>query len=368
MTLSVLAPARYLSGAHSLAGVGAAVALLTAAAPQQPRVFVVHGDVGMGLVGVALEASLQRAGVVAERFKVNGPCSEASVTAIQRATVGASVLIGVGGGRVMDATKAAADASGAATVLVPTSPATCAAATAVVVDYTVDGAYLGSRVVRRAPAYTVVEPTVLAAAPDRHLAAGLVDALAKVVEVRFGLARQSGAGAAGVAALALCDELEQLVFADGPLALRNSDQDCGKRQLVAEANVLWPGLIGALAGEGAKLAAAHAVHNALTLLPGVKRSMHGEVLAFGILTQLLLEGRGADELARHADLFSRLGCPMTLTALGAGAYWSEAGAKERVLQRACALPSMAQCFPGSGPEALAAVFAEADALAADFSR
>ncbi|HRP47012.1 MAG TPA: hypothetical protein PLT07_05640, partial [Trueperaceae bacterium] len=40
MTLSVLAPARYLSGAHSLAGVGAAVAGLTAAAPQQPRVFV----------------------------------------------------------------------------------------------------------------------------------------------------------------------------------------------------------------------------------------------------------------------------------------------------------------------------------------
>ncbi len=368
MTLSVLAPARYLSGANSLAGVGAAVAGLAAAAPQTPRVFVVHGDVGIGLVHVALEASLQRAGIAAERFKVEGPCSEAVVTSIQRATVGACVLIGVGGGRVLDATKAAADASGAATVLVPTSPATCAAATAVVVDYTVEGAYLGSRVVRRPPAFTVVEPTVLAAAPNRHLTAGLVDALAKVVEVRFGLARQSGAGAAGVAALALCDELERLIFADGPLALGNPDPDGGLRQLVAEASVLWPGLIGALAGEGAKLAAAHAVHNALTLLPGVKRSLHGEVLAFGILTQLLLEGWNGDKLARHADLFARLGCPMTLGALGAGSYWQDEDARERVLRRACALPSMIQSFPGIGPEALAAAFAMADDLAADFSR
>jgi glycerol dehydrogenase len=253
-------------------------------------------------------------------------------------------------------------------VLVPTSPATCAAATAVVVDYTVEGAYLGSRVVRRTPAYTVVEPRVLAAAPNRHLTAGMVDALAKVVEVRFGVARQNGVGAAGVAALALCDDLERLIFADGPRALDNPDPDGGIRQLIAEANVLWPGLIGALAGEGAKLAAAHAVHNALTLLPGVKRSLHGEVLAFGILTQLLLEGRSADELARHADLFDRLGCPMTLAALGAGAYWSDADAKQRVLRRACALPSMAQSFPAIGPEELAAAFAEADELATDFSR
>jgi glycerol dehydrogenase-like iron-containing ADH family enzyme len=113
--------------------------------------------------------------------------------------------------------------------------------------------------------------------------------------------------------------------------------------------VLWPGLIGALASEEAKLAAAHAVYNALTLLPGSRSFLHGELMTLGVLTQLVLEGRDADTIERTANLFSRLGCPAGLSQLGCEAYATDADARWAVLERACALPSLRASFPGIGP-------------------
>lgn len=359
-TLAVLAPTHYLSGDGALEEVGR-VALALGGGRAGAGVLLVHGGVGLDLVRPGVEAALERAGLRRAAYAVDGPCRPELAAAAARAALGASLLVGVGGGRVLDVTKAAAEAAGLACVLVPTSPATCAAATAVVVEYTPAGAYVRSRLTARSPAYALVDPAVLAAAPDRHLAAGLVDALAKVVEVRFGLARTGGGGAGAVAALALCDALETLVFDDGPGAVA-AGRDTAKRREVAEAAVLWPGLVGALAGEGAKLAAAHAVHNALTLVPGTRSALHGEILAFGILVQLALEGRDDAEIERHARLFARLGCPMTLAELGAGAYLTDPVVSAGVLARALDLPSMRLSFPGIGERELAEAFAAAQAV------
>lgn len=354
--LSFLSPGSYVAGDGVIKRAGEVVARFGSNA------LLVHGAVGFGLVGDALDRSLSVAGVRYTTTRHVGYCGEDSIAALAAAAraAGSDVLVGVGGGRVLDITKLAADALGLPCVMVPTSPATCSAATSVVVRYTTNGEYLGSGLIRRNAEAAVVDVAVLAAAPNRLLVAGIADALAKVVEVRFAASRIARPGAALRAALAICDELDELLHTESSAALAASPD---ARARVAEACVLWPGLIGALAGESAKLAAAHAVHNALTLLPGSHQALHGELVAFGVIAQLLLEQRSDDHLERTVALLASIGCPLDLVSLGCSDYLTHDSVSDRVLTRICSLQSMRACFPSITPAALQDVLLNANGVA-----
>ena len=115
-----------------------------------------------------------------------------------------------------------------------------------------------------------------------------------------------------------------------------------ERVAVAEAVLLWPGLIGGLAGEASKLTAAHAIHNTLALLPGSKHGLYGEILAFGILVQRILEGVTPEAVQAWARFFGTLGYPCSLETLGCGAFYGSQG--QRVVSRALDLPPMKSGF------------------------
>ena len=72
---------------------------------------------------------------------------------------------------------------------------------------------------------------------------------------------------------------------------------------------------------------AHSVHNGLTVAPGTHRYLHGEKVAFGLLVQLVLEGRPSEELRTVMNFALEVGLPTTLSALGL------AGADGTVLRR-----------------------------------
>ncbi len=75
---------------------------------------------------------------------------------------------------------------------------------------------------------------------------------------------------------------------------------------VVEANTLLSGI----GFESGGLAAAHAVAQALTVVPDMHRNrLHGEMVAIGLLTQLVLE-RQADEAKRVAQFFVKVGLPV----------------------------------------------------------
>jgi glycerol dehydrogenase len=81
---------------------------------------------------------------------------------------------------------------------------------------------------------------------------------------------------------------------------------------IIEANTLLSGL----GFESAGLAAAHAVHNGLTVLPGTHASLHGEKVAFGTLVQMVLDGTPAEEFATVVRFCHAVGLPVTLVELG----------------------------------------------------
>jgi glycerol dehydrogenase len=99
---------------------------------------------------------------------------------------------------------------------------------------------------------------------------------------------------------------------------------------LVEANTLLSGL----GFESSGLAAAHAVHNGLTVARPTHSFFHGEKVAFGTLVQLVLEGKPRAQIREVVDFSLEVGLPVTLAAIGLGELSGEM--LERIAVRATA--------------------------------
>ncbi|NMC60212.1 MAG: iron-containing alcohol dehydrogenase, partial [Candidatus Methanofastidiosa archaeon] len=64
------------------------------------------------------------------------------------------------------------------------------------------------------------------------------------------------------------------------------------------------------------LAAAHAIHDGLTILEGTHKYFHGEKVAFGTIIQLILENAPTEELNQVLDFCLEVGLPVCLSDIG----------------------------------------------------
>ncbi len=81
---------------------------------------------------------------------------------------------------------------------------------------------------------------------------------------------------------------------------------------IIEANILLSGL----GFESSGLAAAHAIHNGLTVLEETHKFFHGEKVAFGTTVHLVLENPPKEELETVINYCKAVGLPTNLKALG----------------------------------------------------
>ena len=350
------APARLLRGRGALEAAAGEIARLAR------RPLLVRGTVGEARVRARLDPALAAAGVTPERHRHQGPTTAAAIGRAADAAhvAGCDGVVGVGGGRVLDVAKAAAWRAGLPVVTVPTSPATCAAVTSIAITYDDAGAWSGPLLGATGPELCVLDADALAAAPNRLLAAGVLDALVKVREVRLAARRLPHPDAWSTTALAACAVLAELVDPAVGVEAQVWPPPATERAALAEAVVWLPGLIAGLAGEANKLAAAHAIHNALTLLPGHERALHGELVALGLLGQESLDGADDAKLAALVAWMRRLGVDPSLDGLGCGALW---GDPDPVLDHALAHAGMRAAFPTVTAERLTAALRRVEALA-----
>jgi len=78
-------------------------------------------------------------------------------------------------------------------------------------------------------------------------------------------------------------------------------------------------LLSGIGYESGGLTAAHSIHNGLTVLTGeIEQLTHGELVAYGTLTQLFLENRKPEELDKFICFYRKLNLPTTLADLKLG--------------------------------------------------
>ena len=248
-----------------------------------------------------------------------GECSHREIEKVKDAArqAGAAVIIGAGGGKVLDTARAVAADLELPVVNCPTVASSDAPCSALSVLYNDKGQVVDYRVYRRNPDLVLVDTTVIASAPPRLLVAGMGDALATLFEARTcvdGHVKNMRGGASTRSALALAELCHRTLLDDGPAALaatRNQAVTPALERLV-EANTLLSGL----GFESSGLAAAHSVHNGLTIADGTHAYYHGEKVAFGTLVQLVLEGKSSETISETMDFCQSVGLPITLSEVG----------------------------------------------------
>jgi len=312
------APLRYVQGEGATGRLAVEMGVLGLGGP----VLVVGGRSAVAELAPTWAATMSAAGWHHRVRVFGGECTAAEIDAVveEARSLDARVLVGAGGGKCLDAARAAAAAVALPFVSCPTVASTDAPTSALSVVYSTAGVAESYRIHGRNPDLVLVDSGVIVRAPPRYLAAGMGDALSTWYEARSAAAANRPnmrGGAATQGALALARACRDTVLADGEAALaaaRNRQVTPAVERII-EANTLLSGL----GFESAGLAAAHAVHNGLTVLPGTHAALHGEKVAFGTLVQLVLDGTPAEEFATVVRFCHAVGLPVTLAQLGLAA-------------------------------------------------
>jgi glycerol dehydrogenase len=282
------------------------------------RPFAVVDPVVLERMGNRLAAALP--GAALARFSGEITAAEIERLAAQARETRPGVIVGIGGGKAIDTAKGVSLALGLPIAIMPTAASNDAPTSRVIVVY--DEAHRIAEL-RRLPAnpdLVLVDTAIIAAAPKRLLAAGIGDAMSKAFEAHA-CADAGGinffGGAPPIAALALADACLATLRRDAAAAMEaaGTGQPNAALENVVEAAVLLSGL----GFEAGGLSLAHALTRGFTAHPATASAMHGEMVAYGTLVQLVHEDRPRAECVDLARFVAGLGLPTTLAALGLGA-------------------------------------------------
>ncbi|BCG58657.1 iron-containing alcohol dehydrogenase family protein [Paenibacillus sp. URB8-2] len=283
------------------------------------RAWILAGKTALSVAGETLLKSLDGSGIVYEIQVYEGYCTLEDIDILAAAVQASAsdVLIGIGGGKILDTIKAVGDKLSLPVVSVPTIAATCAAWSALSVIYTRQGTQTGGIVLERSPKAVLSDTAILAAAPPRYIAAGIADTLVKWYEAapNVGKGPDSIHARAGLATSKLALDILEELSIDAYLA-----SGCGEITdaitEVTNAIIFLAGQAGSLSSGRQQAYIAHAVNNSLTKQHETHIRLHGEKVAFGLVVQLFLEGYSQTKIDTVARLLHALGQPLTLRGLG----------------------------------------------------
>jgi len=262
-------------------------------------------------------SALDRESVMYTVSTFAGECSQRQIVAVAKLVANCDMLVCLGGGKVIDTGKAAAQVAEIACISVPTSAATCAACTSLSILHKDAGEYEKGRLLNHCPEAMIVDPELISTAPPRLLAAGVVDALARVTETemaaRVGLPNTNAALSLGVGRGYWGEVLEE--EASQALSACRTGRITPEFERTVGASILGAGVASGLCGGFFHLSVAHAISYALTYLIRPEDALHGETVGLGILVQRFLEDSSGHRLARTRHQFAEWKLPLTFRAI-----------------------------------------------------
>lgn len=368
MRKAFISPAKYVQGENELLNLGYYIKSFGSSA------LLIATDAAVKRVKPLLNKTAEMYGIRFVNTGFSGECCDAEIERLEKlaAANGCDCTIGLGGGKAIDTAKCVA--KGRALIIVPTIAATDAPTSHSAVIYNEDGSFNRYAFFSQNPTVVLADTSVIAKAPVRFLISGMGDALSTWFEARANSQSFSavnaglpcGAGEGGIpgacgtnAALNLARLCYDTLLKDAPMAITACEKGVVTPALenIIEANILLSGL----GFESGGLAAAHAVHDGLTILPGTHSYYHGEKVAFGTIVQLVMENDPEDELDEVIGFCEEVGLPVCLADIGVKKI-TKAELKA-VAEKACAADETMHAMPFPvAPEMVAAAIVTADAI------
>ena len=293
-------------------GPGALDELPTLLAPYG-RPLVVTDPVVRSLLGSRLSALLPSAAYLTLDGEITAAAADA-LTASAPDDVG--VVVGIGGGKAIDAGKAVSLRLGLPVVTVPTAASNDSPCSGVAAMYDDDHRLASVDKLPANPHAVVVDTALIIGAPIRLLRSGIGDAVAKKFEARACLAG-TGVTALGTRPLligsAIADSCYDVLRSHAVEAV--ADAKAGRITPAFEATVEACVLMSGLGFENGGLSLAHSLTRGLMV--AAPNATHGEHVAWGTLVQLAVEGASNTELDDLREFLTAAGLPITLRGLGA---------------------------------------------------
>ena len=298
---------------------------LRAICPAGQTAVVIGGRKGTAAIRDKLEKAAEGHVPILGFLWYGGEASEENIQMLsEKAAVRqADMIFAVGGGKALDTCKALGFRIGKPVYAFPTIASTCAACTAVAILYHPDGSFAAPCFLSGPPVHTFIDTEVIASAPTRYLWAGLGDTYAKYFESTMSSRGDELAyyHALGVSVSRSC--LEPLLQY-GEKAFR----DHREKKVTEELTQVILTIIVTTAIASILLTAdriidyntglAHAVFYAMTAFPELhmeRDHLHGEVVGFGVLILLLVDGQA--EMLKKMLAFNRsVGLPTRIEDIG----------------------------------------------------
>jgi glycerol dehydrogenase-like iron-containing ADH family enzyme len=285
------------------------------------KILLIGGELALKAGKEKLESALKGSSLtIVDTVLFGTDCTYARMEelALHAKNCGADMIFGMGGGKALDTAKGTAEKAKLPIFTFPTIAATCAATTALSVVYREDGNFDSFYFYDKPARHCFIDTEIIANAPECYLRAGIGDTLGKYFECHFAARgdRLEHSSALGREISNMCYFPLREYAEDALIECRENKVGTALEQAVL-ANIVSTGLASLLVLDQYNCAIAHSVYYALVLLPGFEeKNLHGDVVAYGVLVQLMVDGE-IEQAKEMKTFLEKLGIRTTLKQMGA---------------------------------------------------
>lgn len=284
---------------------------------------VITGPNSWAATGETLEESMAAAGLEPKIEVYDGWCSfeAAEEFANIARTHDADEIVGVGGGKIMDLAKAVGETADLGTVNIPTSASSCAPFTCMSVMYTAEGGKKLSWRFEHEIDACLMDMDVIANCPIRFNAAGIVDAMAKRIEMLNGkpALRLSDTPVDIFTAYSIAEYTYQVLKDNALEAIEDNRRHKVTKALndVAFMNVPITGVIANTTKSFKQSELAHVIYDGVRTIftEEGQQAIHGEIVGVGLFCQLYFNGQQEQE-EELREFMHAMDMPLTFGDLG----------------------------------------------------